>query len=671
MPKIFLLMWPLVGVVWMLLLGDPAAASQRLAQTPQVPSAEDLTNLEEGNSEDLQLSDSDADDTLQVNLATRSLQLRSDQQSFNQQTQVFEAVGNVEMIFGRTRLLADQMRIELQEQQVVAEGNVQVQLDQQQVQGERLEYNFAEEQGTLEPAFGEVDIGNLPTDPGAPPLPSSSFPSASGEAPSRLLRFQAARIEFNATEWRGIDVRITNDPYNPPELEYRSPLVTTLLRADGSSVITADQGQLVFDQAFFLPLPIQVRLDQLNQQPPISLYFDNFDREEVRRGLVVQPNFELLETPNVSFVLSPQVYPQRLFDQLGGVENGVGLRTDLNVKHPNTGQVTHVMSELRGVVFEELSDRLLFEVEHVIPTGDGGRVTYSYNFRERFFSGLLGFQIVQNRLGARYASPTQTLGNTGITFNYQVALDLIDALGQDPINTDVALVEQTSDQQLQLARLQVGTTLSRSFRLWQPSPSPTLASLPALSVNSETTTTVFNPWASKDPPPLSLRFSPAPVEEGLWLNTGISSSQSYYTNGEAQSFFSGSIGVDAVVGRFIKDTLDYTNVSVTYTNGFLSGASPFLFDRITTREQLDLGILQQIYGPIRVGAETTVDLQSGQAVDTTYTLGYDRRTYGVRININPERETGALELRVDSFNWDNLANPVTELNRGIEQEDEL
>ncbi|NJK61327.1 MAG: DUF3769 domain-containing protein [Synechococcaceae cyanobacterium SM2_3_1] len=660
-------MWPLLGVVWSIPLADPAAASQWLAQAPQVQSAEDLADLENGDSEDLQLSDSD--DTLQVNLATRSLQLRSDQQSFNQRAQVFEAEGNVEMVFGRTRLLADRMRIELQEQRVVAEGNVQVQLDQQRVQGERLEYNFTEEQGTLEPAFGEVDIGNLPTDDDHPTLSSSPLTRTSGEDPSRLLRFQAARIEFDATEWRGIDVRITNDPYNPPELEYRSPQVTTLLRADGSSVITADQGQLVFDQAFFLPLPIQVRLDQLNQQPPISVYFDNFDREEIRRGLVIQPNFELLETPNVSFVLSPQVYPQRLFDELGGLENGLGLRTDLNVKYPNTGQVTHVMAELRGVVFEELSDRLLLEVEHLIPTGRWGRVTYSYGFRERFFSGLLGFQIVQNRLGTRYASPTQTLGNSGIAFNYQLALDLIDALGQDPINTDVALGEQTSDQQLQLARLQVGTTLSRSFILWQPSPPPTPGSPPELHLKSETT--VANLWESNRQPPPSLRFSPVPIEEGLWLNTGLSSSQSYYTNGEAQSFFSGSIGIDAVVGRFVKDTLDYTNVSVTYTNGFLSGASPFLFDRITTREQLDLGILQQIYGPIRVGAETTVDLQSGQAVDTTYTLGYDRRTYGLRININPERETGALELRVDSFNWNNVANPITELNRGIEQKDEL
>ncbi len=667
MPLLALLLWPLLGIVWSIPGADSAAASPWLAQAPQVQSAEELTDVEDGDSQDLQLSDSD--DTLQVNLATRSLQLRSDQQSFNQQTQVFEAAGNVEMIFGRTRLLADRMRIELQAQRVVAEGHVQVQLDQQRVQGERLEYNFAEEQGTLEPAFGEVDIGNLPTDADNPTLIPSPLTRTSGEDPSRLLRFQAARIEFNATEWRGIDVRITNDPYNPPELEYRSPLVTTLLRADSSSVITADEGELVFDQAFFLPLPIQVRLDQLNQQPPISVYFDNFDREEIRRGLVVQPNFELLETPNVSFVLSPQVYPQRLFDELGSLENGLGLRTDLNVKHPNTGQVTHVMAELRGVVFEELSDRLLFEVEHVIPTGDGGRVTYSYGFRERFFSGLLGFQIVQNRLGARYASPTQTLGNSGITFNYQVALDLIDALGQDPINTDVALVEETSDQQLQLARLQVGTTLSRSFRLWQPSPPPTPDSPPELRLKSETT--VANLWTSDRQPPAFLRFSPVPVEEGLWLNTGISSSQSYYTNGEAQSFFSGSIGLDAVVGRFTKDTLDYTNVSVTYSNGFLSGASPFLFDRITTREQLDLGILQQIYGPIRVGAETTVDLQSGQAVDTTYTLGYDRRTYGVRININPERETGALELRVDSFNWDHVANPITELKRGVEQEDGL
>lgn len=543
------------------------------------------------------------------------------------------------------------MQIDIQQRVATAEGNVRVELGDQRIEGDRLEYNFGEETGVLEPAFGQINIGSLPTDIATSGLSNDLLNGPPPpQEPDRFVHFQAARITFDADTWQAEDLRVTNDPFDPPELEIRSPQATAFLRPDGTSLITAQPGQLVFDQALFLPIPISFRLDQLSDQPPISVFFDDFDREELRRGLVIQPNFEILNNPNISWLISPQLYPQRLLDEQNGLDNGYGLRTDLRIAHPD-GQNTHIFAELRGFVLDEFSERLRLQVEHAIPTGDGGLVTYSYNFRERFFSGLLGFQIVENRLGARYSSPVIPLGQTGVDFSYQIAADQIDALGQEPVVEDVAAAEEVTDR-LQLTRFQLGTALSRSFQLWDPSFAGDQQ--PILSAQT-----------SSDTPPF--RFSPGPIEEGLWLNTGVSTSQSVYTNGASQSYIAGSIGIDAVIGSFVADTLDYTNIRVTYSNGFLSGASPFLFDRITTREQLVLGGLQQLYGPIRVGAETTVDLQSGRSVDTTYRFNYDRRTYGLSIRYNPVRETGALELRVDSLNWNDIGGDITEVRGGIER----
>ncbi|MFS8907084.1 LptA/OstA family protein, partial [Synechococcus sp. OH2] len=94
-------------------------------------------------------------------LAERTLRLRSDRQTFDQRAQVFLAEGNVEMRLGRSVLRADRLRIELQQRRAVAEGNVSIELDQQRIQGSRLEYDFGREQGFLEEAFGQVDIGQL------------------------------------------------------------------------------------------------------------------------------------------------------------------------------------------------------------------------------------------------------------------------------------------------------------------------------------------------------------------------------------------------------------------------------------------------------------------------------------------------------------------------------
>ncbi len=580
------------------------------------------------------------------------LRLRSDRQRFDQVTEVFEAEGNVELSFGRSLLRADRMRVEIQTQRVIATGNVSIQLGSQIIRGERLEYDFWAERGSLEQVVGLVDIASLPTEISRATLPTDPLtrPSRSAEASSdRLIRFRADRIRFEAERWLGENVRITNDPFDPPELEVRSPTAEVEFFPDGTGIITLEPGQLAFDQVLFVPLPIRIRLDQQDRQPPVSIYFDNFDREPDRRGLIVQPNFELLDQPNVSFVVSPQIYAQRLF-QDRPLSQAFGIQTRLNLNYDNN-QLTTILAELRGLDFQDLADQVRIQVAHVIPTGDGGRVTYSYDHRQRFFSGLLGFQIVQNRLGASYESPVIGLGKSGVDLSYRLAADLIDALGQDPIDTEAAQESQTSDQQLQLVRLQVGTALSRSFRLWQPDQRD---QIPLVE-------TAMGELAPR------LRFSATPIQEGIWLNTGLLSSQAYYSNGEIQSYVAGSVGVDAVIGQFLRDSLDYTNLSVTYSNGYLSGASPFLFDRITTREQLDLGILQQIYGPVRGGVETTIDLQSGRRVDTTFSLGYDRRTYGFSIQYNPVRETGAVELRVDGFNWGDGSTTEREVRQGLER----
>ena len=561
-----------------------------------------------------QVAAAQAGDTTALDaLADRTLRLRSDRQTFDQRAQVFLAEGNVEMRLGRSVLRAERLCIELQQRRAVAEGNVSIELDQQRIQGSRLEYDFEREQGFLEEAFGQVDIGQLQAS--GSPLPLS---------PQRLVRFRATRIRFDANNWEGEEVRLTNDPLDPPELEIRSPRVTSTLQADGSSLLIAEAGQLAFDQVFFLPLPLRLRFDSLNRQPPVSLFYDDFDRKELRRGLILQANIELLQEPHLSLVFSPQLYPQRLWGSLQGIRDGVGLRAELRWRQPRAQ--TLLFAELRGIVFEEFARRLRAQVEHRVTTGYGGQVTYTYAYRERFFSGRLGFQIVENRFGASYSSPTLRLGNTGLDFSYRIAADYLDALGQlGNIDTDPALALARTTERIQLARLQLGATLTRSFPLWRP---------------SKTTS---------DPPP---RFSALPIEQGIWLNTGVSSSQSFYSDGRAQSYTAGSIGLDAVLGAFVADTFDYTSLRVTYSNGFLAGASPFLFDRITTREQLVLGFLQQLYGPLRVGAETTLDLQSGQQVDLTYRLGYDRRTYGLSLHYNPVRQSGALELRVEGLNWD-------------------
>lgn len=99
----------------------------------------------------------------------------------------------------------------------------------------------------------------------------------------------------------------------------------------------------------------------------------------------------------------------------------------------------------------------------------------------------------------------------------------------------------------------------------------------------------------------------------------------------------------------------------------MSGESPFFFDRIADRQTVTAGILQQIYGPIRLGVQQTWNPATGKVIDSSYSLEYSRRTYAVVIRYNPTREIGEILLRISDFNWNKSDSDITPVQGGIER----
>jgi hypothetical protein len=141
---------------------------------------------------------------------------------------------------------------------------------------------------------------------------------------------------------------------------------------------------------------------------------------------------------------------------------------------------------------------------------------------------------------------------------------------------------------------------------------------------------------------------------------GVTGTTSYYTNGDDQSTLIGTVGLEGQIGHFSRPYLDYTAWNISYSQGFKSGLSPFLFDRAVDTKVLTAGITQQIYGPFRLGLQTSVNLDSGRASSTDYILEYNRRTYGITLRYNPVLELGAFSFRISDFNWSGGTDPFSD-----------
>jgi lipopolysaccharide export system protein LptA len=567
------------------------------------------------------------------------LNVTSDRQEFDINTQTFTAIGNVRVSYAQGELRADRVSVNLLTQDTQAQGNVLFQRGNQIVRGDRLEYNYAKQTGTLTQASGAIDLATL-TDPNPRRLPADT---ASGSvflsAIAREAQGGVRRIGFTAEKlilqegnrWVAENLRITNDPFSPPELELITSRATLSPISPTQSQLDLEAPTLAFDRVFFLPVPINsVTLDQF--QRPFSTLVA-FDRQD-RGGAYVQQSFDVVKNVDFNLRIAPQLLLQRAFERTGGLfdRDLLGLVVEAQGSLGD-GQFITARGSLSSFDFSQLDKNLRFNLRYSRNVFDDHRLDVSYAYRDRLFSGSAGFEDVTNLAGATITSPNRLLGDTGINLNYQLSLQIVNAIRADLQPNTVGT----------LGRLQSAVALGRTITLAQGEPLP----------------------AEKD---AGLRYVPQPIVPSLSAFVGVSGVSALYTNGANQNVLSGTVGLSTVLGNFSRDFLDYTALSVSYTQSFVAGLSPFRFDRVNDQRVITAEILQQIYGPLRFGVSQSWNVDTGNLFDATYSLQYDRRTYGIAIRYNPNQGIGELVLRISDLNWTQPHSEITPVQGGIERQ---
>ena len=588
------------------------------------------------------------------------LELKADRQDYDTRRQIFTAEGNVSLKFRGALLTGDRVQVNLINRLTVAEGNVVLTRGQQILRGQRFRYNLIQEEGIVERASGEVFLAstandfnpNLPTDLTAGTVPGRSvgdrvtavqpqqvsspggvnvtfgsrrniagasvIPRVGGEV--RRVRFEAEQIEFYPEGWRAKNIRLTNDPFSPPELEVRAEQAQLTRLSPLRDELVATRPRLVFDQRFSLPLLRNRVIFDRNERQPALVNF-GFDTDD-RGGLFVERELEVLPQGPVQFTLTPQFLLQRAITNGGNpfAPDSFGLRSKLSALITPRTQIRAV-GVLTSLDLGKVENNLRASVraQQLIGTHT---LSLEASYRDRLFNNSLGFQNIQSSVGVLFFSPTIALGNTGINLSYQVGYQYVNA------DTDRAdLLEPIRrNNRISLGRFQASAALSRGFLLWQGTPAPAT-------------------------PTEGLRYSPNPVVPYISAAVGLTGVGTSYSNGDTQNNVNGSVSLFGQFGHFSRPFFDYTAFNLTYTQVVRDGLSPFLFDRVADDRVLSAGITQQLYGPFRIGFQTVYNVQTGREISTDYVLEYSRRTYSVGFRYNPIQQLGSVSLRISDFNW--------------------
>lgn len=585
------------------------------------------------------------------------IELKADRQEFDQFRQIFTAEGRVSLRFRGALLTGDRLQVNLINRLAVADGNVTLTRGDQVLRGARFRYNLVQEEGTVDQASGEIFIPtagtdlnpNLPTNitSGVVPVGSvgdralatqnnisqagtvrvivgsqqnpSGIPGLPQEGGSvRRLRFEAEQIAFYPEGFQANNIRITNDPFSPPELELRADRAELRRVAPLRDEIRTTRNRLVFDQGFTLPLPSRTIVLDRNQRSP-ALFNFGFDGND-RGGVFIEREINVLPQSPVRFTVTPQFFVQRAIEDRSNIANLFGVRSQLSARlSPRT--LIRGDGVLTSLDFSRVEDSLRgsLRAQQLIGTHT---LSLEASYRDRLFNNSLGFQDVQSSLGAVFFSPVVPIGNTGINLSYQLGYQYVTA---DTDRVDL-LDPIRSNNRISLSRFQASAALSRAFTLWQGQP------LPAT-------------------PEQGLKYSPTPVRPFVALAVGVTGVGTSYSNGDNQNSISGAVSLVGQFGRFSRPFFDYTAFNITYSQAFRSGLSPFLFDRLADDRILYAGITQQIYGPFRIGFQTAYNVGNGREISTDYFLEYKRRTYGITVRYNPVQELGSVGFEISDFNW--------------------
>lgn len=616
------------------------------------------------------------------------VEIVADQQEYLEKDQIVNAKGNVVIRFSRGILIADEVMVNLQDRIAVATGNVVLERGEQTLRGDRFEYYFVQDQGVIFNANGEIYQPKLAQDfladdnnpvqqqplswqiEANQPLQGivsaegfgfsvgnnrdlslvekiGATPASKGGGQVNRFRFQAERVDFDSNGWHATNIRLTNDPFSPPEFEIKANTADLTSISPFIDELTTTKSRLVFDQRVSIPI-FQDRLifDKRDRRP--GLFSIGFDGEDLG-GLYIERDFEIYNDERINLTFTPQILLQRAFfpdsftdenldqntdneDENGGLLNpsSYGFVTELNVNFTERTDL-EAIANFTGLDLDNIDNRLRATVQLNQKLGELNsphNLSFQYNYRERLFNGSLGFQTVQESVGAIVTSPYIPLGNTGLALVYQGSIQNVTA----DTDQEELLADNRDDNLANLTRYQGAALLIGKMLLWSDDALP--------------------PTAEE-----GLKYTSTPVTPFFSLTSGLTGVASYYSNGDTQPSLTATIGFQGQLGHFSNLFLDYTGFNVSYSQGLRGDQSPFYFDRFVDDQVLSLGLTQQLYGPLRGGVQTFLNVKTSEEISTDYFLEYSRRTYNIMIRYNPVLEIGSINLRISDFNWEGNAAP--------------
>ena len=113
-------------------------------------------------------------------------------------------------------------------------------------------------------------------------------------------------------------------------------------------------------------------------------------------------------------------------------------------------------------------------------------------------------------------------------------------------------------------------------------------------------------------------------------------------------------GPEFTFGKFKKKYFDYTRIRLFPFFRLKGGESVFKFDQVSDKFTLNLALDQQLYGPILLKTDSTINLDSNadnylDFINSKISLSWKRRSYELGLFYQPHNQSGGISFTLYGF----------------------
>ena len=574
--------------------------------------------------------------------------IQSDKQS--EINDVIYAEGNVSLSYQGKLLQADKLTYDKLNKQISAKGNIVLLFGDQFFKVSELEYSFINDQGYLIDVQGFISTNTLMDDL------SSNFSVSDSNKIESLLKlekkevlhtpgkinnwiFYTERISIDGKKWKSNKAIFSNDILQSKQVKIEiNSLEAYSLNEELR--FKSSLNHLVLDDNVSIPFWFGDRLvtksgQNLNSRSSWTIGYDNLDKD----GWFIGKKFNSINLSD-DFILNlePQFLIQRSFNgktnsfvKKGDLITGEKVERDakfadfFGVKSEIKGKVNNwdleIVNQINSFDTNKFSDALrsksTLNKEINFLNAKWDKSFYGV-YRDRVWNGSLGEAEIYTGYGSQLEKK-HTWETNGINKSEVLSLGLAHLKGEALGSKN--LVDSIKGHLF--------------YSLDQNIP---------LSVDKPNSKSIDS----------SYEYIYEPTKNGLSLNTKIAGMYSLYDDGNHQEYIGFGFGPELILGNFKTKTFDYTRISIFPFYKVKNGESIFKFDQISDKFTLDIDLDQQLFGPIMLKSNGTLNLDSdsndyGKFINSKISLNWKKRSFEFGIFYQPHNQAGGISFNLFGF----------------------